>query len=274
MYHSCLFFFFFQAEDGIRDLTVTGVQTCALPISFTRRAAEELRHRLSGLLGRVADDVTVATFHSLGLAILRENAAAVGLPPSFRVAEEAERVAARVEAGAAPSEAAAGRLLGGVLDEEVRERYAKALRARDLVDLDELVTLPVALLSSDGALADRYRARWPWVFVDEYQDVDLTQYELLRLLVPSDGNLCAIGDPDQAIYSFRGADVSFFLRFSRDYHDARIVRLTRNYRSAAPIVAAAVQAIAPSTPVPGRRLDPARLYHAAGALRPYTSRSN
>src|SRR2546430_5441593 len=107
MYHSCLFFFFFQAEDGIRDLTVTGVQTCALPISFTRRAAEELRHRLAGLLGPVADDVTVSTFHSLGLAILRENASAAGLPPDFRIAEEAERVAALLEAGrAAPASAA------------------------------------------------------------------------------------------------------------------------------------------------------------------------
>src|SRR5439155_9750068 len=121
-----------------------------LAITFTRRAAEELRQRLSGLLGPVADDVTVATFHSLGLAILRENASLAGLPPDFRVAEEAERVAALVEAGAAPSEAAARRVLGGRFDEEVLERYAKALRARDLVDLDELVTLPVALLSSDA----------------------------------------------------------------------------------------------------------------------------
>jgi len=229
-----------------------------LAITFTRRAAEELRQRLAGLLGPVADDVTVGTFHSLGLAILRENAAAAGLSPGFRIAEEADRVAALVEAGGG-SEAAARRLLGGPLDDALRERYAKVLRARDLVDLDELVTLPVALLGADPELAHRYQSRWPWVFVDEYQDVDAAQYGLLRLLVPRDGNLCAIGDPDQAIYSFRGADVSFFLRFSRDYGDARIVRLTRNYRSAAPIVAAAVQAIAPSTLVPGRRLDPARL---------------
>jgi len=229
-----------------------------LAITFTRRAAEELRQRLTGLLGPVADDVTVATFHGLGLAILRENPQAAGLSPGFRIAEEADRIAALVAAGV-PSEAAARRQLGGPLDEALAERYAKALRERDLVDLDELVTLPVALLSGDAELAGRYGARWPWVFVDEYQDVDAPQYELLRLLVPSDGNLCAIGDPDQAIYSFRGADVSFFLRFGQDYRDARTVRLTRNYRSAAPIVAAAVQAIAPSTLVPGRRLDPARL---------------
>ncbi|MEN3304601.1 MAG: hypothetical protein V7603_803 [Micromonosporaceae bacterium] len=229
-----------------------------LAITFTRRAAEELRGRLDALLGPVALDVTVATFHALGLQILREHPAAVGLSPGFHVAEEPERLAALVEAGAG-DERAARKLLGNELEPQIRERYGKALRARDAVDLDDLIALPVAILREDPALARRYRARWSWVFVDEYQDVDALQYELLRLLVPADGNLCAIGDPDQAIYSFRGADVSFFLRFGEDFTDARIVRLTRNYRSSAPIVAAATQAIAPSTLVRGRRLDPARL---------------
>jgi superfamily I DNA/RNA helicase len=212
-----------------------------LAITFTRRAAEELRTRLDGLLGPVASDVTVATFHSLGLTILRENAAAVGLPKDFRIADDTEREAARKEAG----------------DDDAS--YVKLLRGQDLVDLDELVTLPLQLLRKDPDLVDRYQGRWRWIFVDEYQDVDDTQYELLRLLCPPDGNLCAIGDPDQAIYSFRGADVAYFMRFAEDFTDARLVRLTRNYRSSAPILAAAVQAIAPSSLVRGRRLDPARL---------------
>ncbi|MEU6072635.1 UvrD-helicase domain-containing protein [Micromonospora sp. NPDC047074] len=212
-----------------------------LAITFTRRAAEELRHRLDGLLGPVAEDVTVGTFHSLGLTILRENADAVGLPADFRIADDTQRAEARAEAG----------------DDEAG--YATLLRKQDLVDLDELLTLPVALLRADRKLVQRYRERWRWIFVDEYQDVDEVQYELLRLLSPADGNLCAIGDPDQAIYSFRGADVGYFLRFSQDFTDARLVRLNRNYRSSAPILAAAVQAIAPSSLVRGRRLDPARL---------------
>jgi DNA helicase-2/ATP-dependent DNA helicase PcrA len=211
-----------------------------LAITFTRRAAEEMQARLEGLLGPVADDVTVATFHALGLSILRENAAAAGLPEGFRIAEEAERSAARAEAG------------------EDDAAYLKLLRAADLVDLDELITLPLSLLREDPELVAEYRARWPWIFVDEYQDVDPAQYELLRLLCPPAGNICAIGDPDQAIYSFRGADVAFFLRFSQDFIDARAVRLARNYRSSAPILAAAVQAIAPSSLVRGRQLDPAR----------------
>lgn len=172
-----------------------------LAITFTRRAAEELRHRLGGLLGPVAKDVTVATFHALALSLLRER------DPSYEV-----------------------------------------------TDLDELVPAAVDLLREDPG-----KTRWTWVFVDEYQDVDQHQYDLLRLLVPSDGNICAIGDPDQAIYSFRGADLKFFLRFSQDFEDARVVRLARNYRSSAPIIAAAVQAIAPSSLVQGRRLDPAKV---------------
>jgi DNA helicase-2/ATP-dependent DNA helicase PcrA len=233
-----------------------------LAITFTRRAAEELRQRLDGLLGPVAADVTVATFHALGLSLLRENAAAVGLSDGFRIADEADRLGAVASVlGLALDDVAGARRALATLDDDpaLREEYAKALRARDLVDLDELVSLPVALLSESPALVERYRARWRWIFVDEYQDVDAAQYTLLRLLCPPDGNLCAIGDPDQAIYSFRGADVSFFLRFGEDFTEARTVRLTRNYRSSAPILATAVQAIAPSTLVPGRRLDPARI---------------
>src|SRR5690606_7088196 len=139
-----------------------------LAITFTRRAAEEMRERLAALMGPAADGVTVATFHSLGLTILREHPAAAGLPDGFRVADEAERAAARAEAG------------------EDDDRYRKLLRAADLVDVDELVTTPLAVLRARPDLVDRYRARWPWVFVDEYQDVDADQYELLRLLVPSD----------------------------------------------------------------------------------------
>ncbi len=226
-----------------------------LAITFTRRAAAELRDRLEALLGDVAEDITVGTFHSLGLQILRENARAAGLGAHWRIADEPEQVQARERSG--------GDLAA----------YAKLLRQQDLVDLDDLIALPVALLQADPALVQKYRRRWQWLFVDEYQDVDETQYQLLRLLSPADGNLCAIGDPDQAIYSFRGADVQYFLRFNQDFVDARLVRLTRNYRSSAPILAAAVQAIAPSSLVRGRRLDPARLDPEAPPVGRYSAAS-
>jgi DNA helicase-2/ATP-dependent DNA helicase PcrA len=148
-----------------------------------------------------------------------------------------------------------GEPAGGELDGELA-RYDEALRERGLLDFDDLLTLPVRLLGADPGLARAYRERWPWISVDEYQDVDELQYRLLGMLTGPDGHLCAIGDPDQAIYGFRGADVGFFLRFGQDFPAARTVRLTRNYRSSRAIVDGALQAIAPSTLVRGRVLDP------------------
>ena len=199
-----------------------------LAITFTRRAAAEVAERLTAL---GAGRVLVTTFHALGLRILRENAAALGLADGVRVADEAERLALAREALGDPASARDARRLLDLVSRLARDpaatppaadagplaRYRAGKRARNLVDLDELLALPVALLPADPELAGAYRRRWPWVFVDEYQDVDAAQYELLRLLCPPDGNLCAIGDPDQAIYSFRGADVGFFLRFAADF---------------------------------------------------------
>ncbi|HEY2959098.1 MAG TPA: UvrD-helicase domain-containing protein [Actinomycetota bacterium] len=248
-----------------------------LAITFTRRACEELQQRLRGLVPEVARRLLVTTFHALGLGILREQHRAAGLGERVRVLDEAERLALVRELGGG-SERDARRLLAelsrakraraaarpGPDPEEPPElvaaldRYDKGLRARDLVDLDDLLAGPVALLAGDPALAVAYRERWPWIAVDEYQDVDELQYRLLGLLAARDGNLCAIGDPDQAIYGFRGADVGFFLRFQADHPSARTVQLTRNYRSSGAIVDGALQVIAPASLVGDRVLEPVR----------------
>ncbi|HEY6591741.1 MAG TPA: UvrD-helicase domain-containing protein, partial [Actinomycetota bacterium] len=243
-----------------------------LAITFTRRACAELQERLDALLPGVARRVVVTTFHGLGLRILREQHVAVGLGPGFRVADDTERLELLSELLGCP-EREARRLLPELvrrqraraarwpeLDAEPSEvagplaRYEAAMRKLELVDLDDLLALPVTLLAGDPALAARYRDRFGFVAVDEYQDVDELQYRLLRLLTTPEANLCVIGDPDQAIYGFRGADVGFFLRFAQDFPGARTVRLTRNYRSSPAIVAGALQAIAPSTLVAGREL--------------------
>src|SRR5512133_2234232 len=243
-----------------------------LAATFTRRACAELQERLDALVPGDARRMVVTTFHGLGLRILREQHEAAGLGPGFRVADEAERLELLTELLGCP-EREARRLLPELvrrkraraarwpdLDAEPSEvagplaRYEAAMRKLDLVDLDDLLALPVTLLAGDPALAARYRARFGFVAVDEYQDVNELQYRLLRLLTTPDVNLCVIGDPDQAIYGFRGADVGFFLRFAEDFPSARTVRLTRNYRSSPAIVAGALQAIAPSTLVAGREL--------------------
>ncbi|MBW4719101.1 UvrD-helicase domain-containing protein [Saccharothrix obliqua] len=218
-----------------------------LAITFTRRAAEEMAERLAALVPDHADRLTVATFHSLGVLVLREHHAAAGLPADFTVADPEQQ--AEVALSVAGDAAEARRLV-----QENDRRYKEALRAKGLVDFDDLVALPVALLEGDPALVAAYRARYRWICVDEYQDVDERQYRLLRLLAPADGNLTAIGDPDQAIYRFRGADVGFFLRFREDFPGAREVPLTRNYRSSARVVAGALQVVAPTSLAPGREL--------------------
>src|SRR5690348_13391990 len=224
-----------------------------LAITFTRRAAQEVQDRLAALCpseGGTADgQPTVTTFHGLGLRILREQHEAAGLSPEFKVADEA--VTLQVAAEIAGSERDGRKLLGSA---ELR----RALTDRDLVDFDGLVELAVVVLRADPAAASGLRARWPRISVDEYQDIDPVQYELLRLISGDGAGLTAIGDPDQAIYGFRGADVGIFGRFAADFPGASTVELARNYRSNPAIVTAAMQAIAPATLIPGRTACPAR----------------
>ena len=218
-----------------------------LAITFTRRAAQEMRDRLAGLGAGLDDELTVTTFHGLGLRILREHPGAAGLPPSFGVADEAALVRVAAELTGSERE---GRKLAG--DPAGRPALRAGLIARGLVDFDGLTELPAALLAREPRIAAGLAARWPFVSVDEYQDIDPVQYQLVRALAGDGAGLTAIGDPDQSIYGFRGADVGIFGRFAADFPGATTVELTRNYRSGPGIVTAALQAVAPSTLVPSR----------------------
>ncbi|MGH3938065.1 MAG: UvrD-helicase domain-containing protein, partial [Pseudonocardiaceae bacterium] len=251
-------------------VTARGVapQHC-LAITFTRRAAEEMAARLAALTPEHAPKLTIGTFHSLGVRILREQQKRAGLSPHFGIADQTQQMAIATELTGDEKEAR--RLLTdvsrqrrtgepGIEFDDTVDRYIKALRQRDLVDFDDLVALPVTLLESDPDLAAAYRDRYRWISVDEYQDVDEQQYRLLSRLASPHGNLTAIGDPDQAIYRFRGADVGYFLRFQQDFPGAHTVALTRNYRSGAKILTAALQVISPTTLVPDRMLQPMGAY--------------
>jgi uncharacterized protein (TIGR00375 family) len=221
-----------------------------LAITFTRRAAAEMRERLEALLPGAAARMPIHTFHSLGLAFLREHGEAAGLHREFRVAGEAER-AALLQEVLEVSRTKAERLLraisrakrtGAPADlglAEALARYDEALALRSWIDFDDLVGKTIAALEGDPGLVALTRDRFRHISVDEFQDVDDSQVRLLSLLVPSGGNLCVIGDPDQAIYGFRGADASCFDRFHRDHPGAAVIRLRRNYRSTGTIVTAA-----------------------------------
>ena len=232
------------AERGI------AAENC-LAVTFTRRAAGEMRARLAGLLGERAKTIAIHTFHSLGLSILREHPEAAGLRRDFRVASEEERIAALAEAlGVVESKAEAllrkiskAKRAQGPMSVETAEvvaAYERMLGARNWIDFDDLVARAIRALTERGDLAALYRDRFRYVSVDEFQDIDEQQYRLIALIAPPPANLCVIGDPDQAIYGFRGADASCFDRFRRDYSPADM-HLARNYRSTGTIVAASAQ---------------------------------
>ena len=254
----------------IRELGVAPGSILAL--TFTNKAAAELRERLGELLGaEQAARITAGTFHQLGADLLREFAAVAGIPRAFAVFDEADRrlllnrccpelSAAEVRGSLAAISAAknglaaaadggsgspAARLQDGGHDPAaIRARYDAALAETGALDLDDLVVRSVHLLERDLAVRRTLQARFRWISVDEYQDVNAAQYRFLRLLAGGGANLCVIGDPDQAIYGFRGADHRYFLAFGDDFPGARHLHLDRNYRSAQGILNAAGQVIA------------------------------
>lgn len=248
-----------------------------LAITFTRRAAGEMQARLDRLVPDQAKRIPVFTFHALAHSLLRESGVRLGLTPSVRIARQdecarvlmetltiSERKAesmladlSRLRRQGCPPDSASDQF-------QALERYRGAMRSRALLDFDDLIGLALELLERHPDLATHYRERYPWISIDEYQDIDAQQYRLVKKLVLPSGNICAIGDPDQAIYGFRGTDVRFFQRFTEDYPNARTVRLTQNYRSGRTIVNAFLQVIAPSSLVADRTLhaqvdDPTRI---------------
>ena len=225
-----------------------------LAITFTNRAAEEMRGRLAAWLGNeVAKRITVATFHAFAAGLVRTYAPRLGLPPDFVIATDAD--ALEVLRDVAPELSARERQAlyehiqaakrdptarhDPALPDAIWQGYHHALRAAGAVDYADLLALAVQLLEEDAEARAEVHARYRWLAVDEYQDVNAVQYRLLRLLAAGGANVCVIGDPDQAIYGFRGADSRYFHAFPEDFRPARVVRLRRNYRSAQAILRAA-----------------------------------
>ncbi len=185
-----------------------------LAITFTRRASEEMRQRLGKLLTSGADKLNICTFHSLCFSILKENYETAGLNKDFSVMSEQEKALCK--------------------DEKLLE---------NALNFEDLITLTVKLFEENKDLLKNYRERFKYVSVDEYQDIDENQYKLIRLLVPQNGNIFVIGDPNQAIYGFRGGNAKFFNDFKEDYPDTQMINLKNNYRSTNSIVDASNQMI-------------------------------
>lgn len=249
-------------ERGVRPWNV-------LAVTFTNKAAGEMLERLRKLAGAAAEDVWVSTFHAAGVRILRRDGARIGLPRNFTIFDTADQLALmkrvvedlRIPDRVLTAKDALGFIDGwknaGLLPHEVKpyddnpaekealrayKRYTDAMAAQGAVDFGDLLLRVVELLRSSPETREAYQRRFVHLLVDEFQDTNPVQYELLRLLCPDDkaqANLCVVGDDDQSIYGWRGAEVRNILRFPEDFPGAQVVKLERNYRSTPNILEAA-----------------------------------
>lgn len=183
-----------------------------LAITFTKKAAGEMRERLKKLLPEDFNKINIHTFHSLCFSILKQNYQQAGLDKDFMVISEQEK-----------------------------KLLEKEYKKDKMLVFDDLISLTLKLFEENPSIKESYQKLFQFVSVDEYQDIDENQYKLIKLLVPQEGNICAIGDPNQAIYGFRGGNPKFFNSFAQDYPKAKIINLKNNYRSAANIVEASNQ---------------------------------
>ncbi len=239
-----------------------------LAVTFTNKAADEMRARVDALVGPDAGRVWLATFHAFCARILRREGPHVGLPRDFVIYDTSDQLAvvrqvlrelqldertfpprlvlARISAAKNRLEGPDALARGGFRDEQIArvfERYAAVLAEQGALDFDDLLLKTVALFEGVPPVRERYAERFRYVLVDEYQDTNRPQYLLIRQLGERHRNVCVVGDPDQSIYGWRGADLRNILDFERDFPDARIVRLERNYRSTQVILDAATAVI-------------------------------
>ncbi|QDU65937.1 ATP-dependent helicase [Engelhardtia mirabilis] len=249
--------------------------TSILLVTFTNKAAEEMRERLQVMVGEHrAEALTIGTFHSFCLAVLREHGERIGLPPRFTLCDAADQLSGvkqvlrelRVAETAMQPRTLQGRIsllknllipparaLSSVRDDEeelVARAYAayeEWLRRSRVLDFDDLLVKTVELMRDHDDMRSLLRDRYQYVMVDEYQDTNEAQYEMLRLLAGPDGNICAVGDDDQAIYGWRGADVRKILGFEQDFRGATLVKLETNYRSTPQVLEAANKVIRNNT---------------------------
>jgi DNA helicase-2/ATP-dependent DNA helicase PcrA len=243
-----------------------------LAVTFTNKAAAEMRERVAQLVGgKQAERLTIGTFHAFCLRTLREHADRVGFENGISIADAADQLAACKsvlrelhipEASIQPAVLQSrisllknrlvtpeefGRHPGDEQDELVArayERYEEFLRRSRKMDFDDLLLYTVRLLNQDAPVRDGLQDRYRYALVDEYQDTNEPQFEIVRRLCDRHRNLCVVGDDDQSIYSWRGADVSKILGFDRTFPEATVVRLETNYRSTQEILDAANRVIA------------------------------
>ncbi len=243
-----------------------------LTVTFTNKAAREMRERVARIMGQPAEGLWLGTFHALGARMLRRFADRVGLQSNFSILDTDDQLrllkqvmeAAKLDAKRWPPNALMAQIQRwkdrGFMPDQIPpdqdsdfangraktlySAYQDRLKALNATDFGDLLLLTTHLLKTDAEVLATYHRGFRYILVDEYQDTNLVQYYWLRLLAQERKNICCVGDDDQSIYSWRGAEIENILKFERDFPGAKIVRLEANYRSTAPILAAASHLIA------------------------------
>ena len=242
------------AEHGIAPENI-------LAVTFSKKAAQEMQQRLVELIGKRSRRLQVSTFHSLCNRILQENINLIGYNPYFMIYDSMmqrmliERIMETPHLNFGDPDStldgisnAKNQFVGPedyakvFFDESVAQIYAeyqKELRRDNAVDFDDLIKYSVEIFEGNGKVLADYQDRFQYIMVDEYQDTNPSQYKLINMLAQKHQNLCVVGDDDQSIYGFRGADITNILNFEDDYPDALVLKLEQNYRSTQTIVKAA-----------------------------------
>ena len=255
-------------------------------ITFTNKAAAEMRERAKALIGKQAKGVLICTFHALGVRMLRQDGVALGLKPQFSILDSDDVTSIIKDAGSSTDAATARQWQWTISawknkglnaaqaaeqatgDEErliarVMGHYEERLTAYQSVDFDDLIGLPLKLLRDHDDVRHKWQASLGHVLVDEYQDTNATQYEVLKLLVGERGRFTAVGDDDQSIYGWRGATLDNLKRLPQDYPNLKVVTLEQNYRSTSAILRAANNVIGPNP-----KLFPKTLFSELGEGEP------
>jgi len=252
-----------------------------MAVTFTNKAAREMRERLEQLLGQAVEALTLGTFHAICARILRREGKAIGLDASFVIYDEEDQLSltkqALEELNLDPKQyapralhsaisAAKSRLLGpkdyaqwvnSYFEEivsRIYQRYQELLSQGQAVDFDDLLMRTVQLFQDHPQILSRYQSKYVHILVDEFQDTNITQYMLIKQLAGKYRNLCVVGDPDQSIYSWRFADLRNILSFEKDYPEAKVVFLEQNYRSTKTILEVASDIISANVQRKPRKL--------------------
>ena len=238
-------------------------QSAILALTFTNKAAREMADRVKELVGRKLPMLTVSTFHAFGVKVLRESIGHLGFKENFSIYDQTDKMALIKETARSLkidpadlnlydlanlfSDIKTGR---DIWDADTRQyrpiynEYNELLKLYNAVDFDDLIVLPIKLFKEHPDVLEKYRKRYRYIMVDEFQDTSKIQYDLVYLLAKESRNICVVGDDDQSIYSWRGANYENIIQFEKDFPEVKEIKLEQNYRSTGTILDAANSIIA------------------------------